>query len=182
MAGGAGGVELALAAAKQLPTAEVQHAVVVCQPAVHRPRPLLQASPGPAGAANNLAGARQQRRRIADGAAEGVGAPIYVDKVESEMIRRPRYRDNIEASMLDATRMISGIIALAQLPPPPVDALPNVAPLPPPAGDTIESLYRRLASARVANRDDAVLRYERMIDSVERREEEELINNHHGIN
>jgi hypothetical protein len=55
--------------------------------------------------------------------------------------------------------------------------LPNTAtyPLPPgDDGDIIASLYAHLVSARAANRMDAVVRYERMIDRLEQKEEEEL--------
>ena len=41
-------------------------------------------------------------------------------------------------------------------------------------GDLIASLYARLANARTANRMDAVNRYERMIDCLEKKEEEEM--------
>ena len=147
------------------------------------PRPaannLLLAHPGPAGAANNLAASNQQR--VANAAVAGVGGVVYIDEVEAETMRRPRNRDNIEAlnginnAMLQATRMISQAIGRAHQPP--AAATAAVAPLPNAAGgggDVIASLYARLASARAANRMDAVDRYERMIDRLERKEEEEL--------
>ncbi len=40
--------------------------------------------------------------------------------------------------------------------------------------DVISSLYAHLASARGTNRMDAVFRYERMIDRLERKEEDDL--------
>ena len=140
---------------------------------------LLLAHPGPAGAANNLAASNQQR--VANAAVAGVGGVVYIDEVEAETMRRPRNRDNIEAldginnAMLQATRMISQAIGRAHQPP--AAAAAAVAPLPNAAGgggDVIASLYARLASARAANRMDAVDRYERMIDRLERKEEEEL--------
>ena len=75
--------------------------------------------------------------------------------------------------------MISQAIGRAQ---PPAAAavvapIPNAAarPLPPGGdGDVIASLYAHLASARAANRMDTVVCYERMIDRLERKEEEEL--------
>ncbi len=188
-------VEQQPAAARRQPN---EQAFIEAHAGAIAPRAIpLPVRPGQAGAANNLARARQQhqreqrnqRRRIADGAAEGVGDRIYIDEVEAEALRRPRNRDNIEAidgmnnAMIDATRMISEAISrqavfVQQQPPPaPVVAQPNFAPPPPPvddAGVLIESLYRRLASARVANREEAVLRYERMIDRLEMREEAEL--------
>ena len=150
---------------------------------------LLLAHPGPAGAANNLAASRQnQQRRVANAAVAGVGGVIYIDEVEAESMRRPRNRDNIEAldginnAMLQATRMISQAIGRAHQPP--AAAATAVAPLLPNAtarpllpggdGDVIASLYARLVSARAANRTDAVDWYERMIDRLERKEEEEL--------
>jgi hypothetical protein len=148
------------------------------------PRPaannLLPAHPGTTGAANNLAASNQQR--VANAAVGGVGGVIYIDEVEAKTMRRPRNRDNIEAidginnAMLQATRMISQAIGRANQPPAATAAA--VAPLVPNAagggGDIIASLYARLASAKAANRPDAVDRYERMIDRLEQREEEEL--------
>ena len=76
--------------------------------------------------------------------------------------------------MLQATRMISAAIGRAHQPPhqPPATAAAGVAPGG--DGDLIASLYARLANARAANRMDAVNRYERMIDRLERKEEEEM--------
>ena len=83
--------------------------------------------------------------------------------------------------MLQATRMISQAIGRAHQPP--VAAATAAAPLPNATarllipggdGDVIVSLYARLVSARAASRRDAVDRYERMIDRLERKEEEEL--------
>ena len=84
--------------------------------------------------------------------------------------------------MLQATCMISQAIGRAHQPPAaPATAaspLPNATarPLLPAGGDgdVIASLYAHLVSARVASRMDAVDRYERMIDRLERKEEEEL--------
>ena len=135
---------------------------------------LLPAHPGPAGAANNLARVNQQR--VANAAVAGVGGVIYIDEVEAETMRRPRNRDNIDAldginsAMLQATRMISAAIGRAHQPP--AAAAAGVAPGG--NGDLIASLYARLANARTANRMDAVNRYERMIDRLERKEEEEM--------
>jgi hypothetical protein len=81
--------------------------------------------------------------------------------------------------MLQATRMISQAIRWAQ----PPTAAAVVAPLSnaatcslPPGGDSdvVASLYACLLSARAANRTDAVVRYERMINRLEQKEEEEL--------
>jgi hypothetical protein len=58
-----------------------------------------------------------------------------------------------------------------------VAPLPNATARPLlPGGDSdvIASLYTCLVSARAANRTDAVDQYERMIDRLERKEEEEL--------
>ena len=140
---------------------------------------LLPAHPGQAGAANNLARVNQQR--VANAAVAGVGGVVYIDEVEAETMRRPRNRDNIDAldginsAMLQATRMISAAIGRAHQPPqhqPPATAAAGVAP----GGDSdlIASFYARLANARAANRMDAVNRYERMIDRLERKEEEEM--------
>jgi hypothetical protein len=135
-----------------------------------------------------LAASRQnQQRRVANAAVAGVGGVIYIDEVEAKSMRRPRNRNNIEAldginnAMLQATRMISQAIGRAHQPP--AAAATAVAPLPNATtrpllpggdGDVIASLYARLVSARAANRTDAVVRYERMIDRLERKEEEEL--------
>jgi hypothetical protein len=141
--------------------------------------------PVPAGAANNLAASRQRQQHVANAAVAGVGGVIYINKVEANLMRCPQNHDNIEAidgindAILQATRMISQAIGWAQ---PPTAAavvvpLPNAATrlLPPGGdGDVIASLYTRLVSARAANRTDAVVRYERMIDHLERKEEEEL--------
>jgi hypothetical protein len=77
--------------------------------------------------------------------------------------------------------MISQAIGRAHQPPTPTAPaavpLPNADArplLPGGDGDVIASLYARLVSARAASRTDAVDRYERMIDRLERREEEEL--------
>ena len=146
---------------------------------------LLPAHPGPAGAANNLAASRQCQQRVANAAVAGVGNVIYINEVDADSMCCSRNGDNIKAIngvnhvMLHATRMISQAIRRAQ---PPAAAaivapLPNAAAQPLPPGedsDVIASLYARLASARAANRTDAVDRYERMIDHLERKEEEEL--------
>ena len=143
---------------------------------------LLLAHPGPAGA---LAASRQHQQRIANAAVAGVGGVIYIDEVEAKTMRRPQNHYNIEAldginnAMLQATRMISQAIGWAHQPPaaacfaPP---LPNAAarPLPGGDGDIIVSLYARLVSTWAANRADAVVQYERMIDCLERKEEEKL--------
>jgi hypothetical protein len=134
-----------------------------------------------------LAASRQnQQRRVANAAVASVGGVIYIDEVEAESICRPRNRDNIEAldginnAMLQATRMISQAIGRAHQPPATATAvapLPNATAhplLPGGDGDVIASLYARLVSARAANRTDAVVRSERMIDRLERKEEEEL--------
>jgi hypothetical protein len=146
---------------------------------------VLLAHPSPAGAANNLAASRQHQQHVANAAVAGVGGVIYINKVEANSMRHPRKCNNIEAidgisdAMLQATRMISRAIRRAQ---PPAAAV-VVAPLPnaatcslPPGGDgdVIASLYAHLVSARAANRTDAVVRYERMINRLERKEEEEL--------
>ncbi len=76
--------------------------------------------------------------------------------------------------------MISQAIRRAHQPPAAATAiapLPNATArllLPGGDGDVIASLYARLVSARAANRTDAVVRYERIIDRLERKEEEEL--------
>jgi hypothetical protein len=82
--------------------------------------------------------------------------------------------------------MISQAIGRAHQPPAATAAAAAaaaVAPLPNatarpllPGGDSdvIASLYTRLVSARAANRTDAVDQYERMINRLERKEEEEL--------
>ena len=79
--------------------------------------------------------------------------------------------------------MISQAIGQAYQPPAATAASAAIAPLPNAAtrpilprgdGSFIASLYARLVSARAANRTDAVDRYERMIDRLERKEEEEL--------
>ncbi len=87
--------------------------------------------------------------------------------------------NGINHDMLQATRMIRQAIRWAQPPAAAaVDApIPNAATRPlPPGGDVdvIASLYARLASAKAANRTDAVVCYERMIDRLERKEEEEF--------
>jgi hypothetical protein len=116
------------------------------------------------------------QQRVANAAVAGVGGVIYIDEVEAETMRRPRNRDNIDAldginsAMLQATRMISAAIGRAHQPP--AAAAAGVAPGG--NGDLIASLYARLANARTANRMDAVNRYERMIDRLERKEEEEM--------
>ena len=133
---------------------------------------LLPAHPGPAGAANNMA--RENQRRIANAAVAGVGGTVYIDKLEAETMRRPRNRDNIDAldginsAMLEATRMISAAIGRAHQPPAATAVAPGGD------GDVIASLYARLQNARAANRMDAVIRYERMIDRLEMKEEEEM--------
>ena len=146
---------------------------------------LLLAHPGPAGAANNLAASRQNQQRVVNAAVAVVDGVIYIDEVEVESMCRPRNRDNIEAldginnAMLQATHMIIQAIGRAHQPPaaagfaPP---LPNAAarPLPGGDGDIIVSLYARLVSTWAANRADAVVQYERMIDCLERKEEEKL--------
>ena len=143
---------------------------------------LLLAHPGPAGA---LAASRQHQQRVANAAVAGVGGVIYIDEVEAKTMHRPRNHYNIKAldginnAMLQATRMISQAIGWAHQPPaaagfaPP---FPNAAarPLPGGDGDIIVSLYARLVSTWAANRADAVVQYERMIDCLERKEEEEL--------
>jgi hypothetical protein len=146
---------------------------------------ILLVHPGPVGAANNLAASRQCQQRIANAAVAGVGGVIDIDKVEANSMRHPQNHDNIKAidgindAMFQATRMISQAIGWAQ---PPTTAA-AVAPLPnattrllPPGGDgdVIASLYARLVSARAANRMDAVVQYERMINRLKRKKEEEL--------
>ena len=148
---------------------------------------LLLAHPGPAGAANNLAASRQNQQRIANAAVAGVDGIIYIDEVDAESMRCPQNRDNIEAldginnAMLQATHMI--IQAIGRAHQPPAAAATAAAPLPNaatrpllPGGDddVIASLYACLVSARAASRTDAVDRYERMIDRLERKEVEEL--------
>ena len=146
---------------------------------------LLLAHPGPTGAANNLAASRQRQQRVAKSTVEGVGGTIYINEVDADSMCCSRNGDNIKAIngvnhvMLHATRMISQAIRRAQ---PPAAAaivapLPNAAAQPLPPGedsDVIASLYARLASARVANRTDVVVQYERMINHLKRKEEEEL--------
>jgi hypothetical protein len=148
---------------------------------------LLLAHPGPAGAANNLAASRQNQQRVVNAAVAVVDGVIYIDEVEVESMCRPRNRDNIEAldginnAMLQATHMI--IQAIGRAHQPPAAAATAAAPLPNaatrpllPGGDddVIASLYACLVSARAASRTDAVDRYERMIDRLERKEVEEL--------
>jgi hypothetical protein len=151
---------------------------------------LLLAHPGPAGAANtnNLAASRQNQQRVANAVVAGVGGVIYIDEVDAKSMRHPRNRNNIKAldginnAMLQATHMICYAIGRAHQPPAaPATAaapLPNATtrPLLPAGGDgdIIASLYARLVSARAASRTDVVDRYERMIDRLERKEEEEL--------
>jgi hypothetical protein len=128
-----------------------------------------------------LVASRQNQLRVANAAVAGVGGVIYINEVDAK-----RNRDNIEAldginnAMLQATHMISQAIGWAHQPP---AAAAAIAPLPNAAarpllsgnyGDIIASLYSRLVSARVANRMDTVDRYERTIDRLERKEEEEL--------
>jgi hypothetical protein len=146
---------------------------------------VLLVHPGPAGAANNLAASRQRQQHVANAVVAGVGDVIYIGKVEANLMRCPQNRDNIEAinginnAMLQATRMISQAIGRAQ---PPTTAavaapLPNMAtrPLPPGGeGNAIASLYACLVSATAANRTDPVVQYERMINRLEWKEEEEL--------
>ncbi len=149
--------------------------------AVHCPlaNNILPACPGEAGAANNMAAARlqqPQQRLIADAAVAGVSGVVYIDEVGADLVRRPRNRDNIEAidginsAMLEATCMISHASGRAQ---PPAASAVTIAPGLNTA-DVIASLYTRLASARAANRTDAVLRYERIIDRLKRKEEDDL--------
>jgi hypothetical protein len=148
---------------------------------------LLLAHPGPAGAANNLAASRQNQQRVANAAVAGVDGVIYIDKVEAKSMRRPRNGDNIEAldginnAVLQVTRMISQAIGRAHQPP--AAAATAAAPLPNAAArpllpggddDDIASLYAQLVISRAASRTDMVNRYERMIDRLERKEEEEL--------
>jgi hypothetical protein len=89
-------------------------------------------------------------------------------------------KHGINNDMLQATHMISQVIGRAHQPPATtatVAPLPNAAAHPLlPGGDSdiIASLYACLVSARAANRTDVVDRYERMIDRLERKEEEEL--------
>jgi hypothetical protein len=131
-----------------------------------------------------LAASRQNQQRIANAAVAGVDGIIYIDEVDAESMRCPQNRDNIEAldginnAMLQATHMISQARPVAA-----AAAAAAVAPLPNAAarpllpggdGDIIASLYARLVSARAANRMGAVDRYKRMIDRLERKEEEEL--------
>jgi hypothetical protein len=146
---------------------------------------LYLAHPSPVGAANNLVASRQHQQHVVYAAVAGVGGVIYIDKVEANLMCCPQNRDNINAingindAMRQATRMISQVIGRAQ---PPVAAiivapLPNATtrPLPPGGdGDVIASLYAHLVSASAANRTDAVVRYERMICRLKRKEEEEL--------
>ena len=153
-----------------------------------QPTTSILAHPGPAGAANNLAASRQNQQRIVNAVVAGVGGVIYIDEVDTKSIRHPQNHDNIEAldginiAMLQAMHMISQAIGRAhQTPAAPATAaapLPNATarPLLPTGGDgdVIASLYARLVSARVASKTDAVDRYERMIDRIERKEEEEL--------
>ena len=96
-------------------------------------------------------------------------------------MRRPRNRDNIDglnginSAMLQAMHMISAAIGRAHQPPqhqPPATTAAGVAPGG--DGDLIASLYAHLANARAANRMDAVNWYERMIDRLESKEEEEM--------
>jgi hypothetical protein len=122
------------------------------------------------------------QQRVANAAVAGVGGVVYIDEVEAETMRRPRNRDNIDAldginsAMLQATRMISAAIGRVHQPPqhqpPASSAAAGVAPGG--DGDLIASFYARLANARSANRMDAVNRYERMIDRLERKEEEAM--------
>ena len=107
----------------------------------------------------------------------GVGGTIYINEVDADSMRHPQNRDNIEAincishAMLQATRMISQVIGQAQ----PPAATTVIAPIPntttrplPPGGDG------DVLGARAANRTDTVVHYERMIDCLEQKEEEEL--------
>jgi hypothetical protein len=74
--------------------------------------------------------------------------------------------------MISQARPVAAAAAAAAVAP-----LPNAAThplLPGGDGDVIASLYARLVSARAANRMGAVDRYKRMIDRLERNEEEEL--------
>jgi hypothetical protein len=72
--------------------------------------------------------------------------------------------------MLQTTWMISLAIEIAQ---PPITTAAIVAPIIN-AANVIASLYTHLASARVANRTNVVVCYERMIDHLKREEEEDL--------
>jgi hypothetical protein len=134
-----------------------------------------------------LAASRQNQQRVANAAVAGVDGVIYIDKVEAKSMRRPRNGDNIEAldginnAVLQVTRMISQAIGRAHQPP--AAAATAAAPLPNAAArpllpggddDDIASLYAQLVISRAASRTDMVNRYERMIDRLERKEEEEL--------
>jgi hypothetical protein len=116
-----------------------------------------------------MAAARLQQPQqclIVDAAVAGVDGIVYLDEVGADLVRRPRNRDNIEAidginrAMLQATWMIS--LAIGSTQPPPAASAATVAPGLNTA-NVIESLYTHLASARAANRTDAVFCYERMI-------------------
>ncbi len=149
--------------------------------AIHHPlaNNLLPAHPGEAGAANNMAAGRQQQSRqrlIANAAVACVGGTVYLDEVEADLVRHPQNCDNIKAvdginhSMLQAMQMISLAIRGVQ---PPTASAAIVAPGLNSA-NVIASLYTGLASARAANRMDAVFCYERMIDRLKRKEEDDL--------
>jgi hypothetical protein len=140
---------------------------------------ILPAHLGEAGAANNMAAARLQQPQqhlIVNAAVAGVDGVVYLEEVWADLVRCPRNCNNIEAidginlAMLQATRMISLAIERAQ---PPTASAATAAPGLNTA-DVIASLYTRLASARAANRMDAVFCYKRMIDRLERKEEDDL--------
>ncbi len=142
---------------------------------------LLLAHPGPAGAANNLVASRQNQQRIANAAVAGVGGVIYINKNQCVALKTvTTSKHGINNAMLQATHMISQAIGRSHQPPATtvtVAPLPNAAAhllLPGGDGNIIASLYTRLVSARAANRTDVVDRYERMIDRLEGKEEEEL--------
>jgi hypothetical protein len=149
--------------------------------AIHRPlaNNLLLAHPGEVGAPNNMVAGRQQQSQqhlITNAAMAGVGGIIYLDKVRADLVHHPQNRDNIKAinginhAMLQTMRMISLAIKKAQ---PPAASAAIIAPGLN-AVEDIASLYTHLASARAAKRMDAIFCYERMINHLERKEEEDL--------
>jgi hypothetical protein len=140
---------------------------------------ILPAHPGEAGAANNMMAVRlqqPQQRLIADAAVAGVDGFVYLDEVGADSVRHPRNcnntksMDGINCAMLQAMWMIS--LAIGRTQPPAASAVTVALGLN--TADVIVSLYTCLASARAANRMDAVFCYKRMIDRLERKEEDDL--------
>jgi hypothetical protein len=102
--------------------------------------------------------------------------------VDAAAMRRTRRVDNMDAidginkAMLKATQMIASIIGrmrrVAQTPP--QAAASSSAATSFDLGNQIDSLYKRIKKAKEENISDSILRYERLILALEKKEEEEI--------